>query len=117
MEERRKDKRVAKRYKVNVLVFSGDKNKSTGEAKTKYSADISMSGIKLKSKTDYPLDTTMKLELYSRRTQRTLSVIGKVRWTKKLNKGKLYEVGLEFINTTPDKAYHLLDHIFGQKVK
>lgn len=117
MEEKRKDKRVRERNKVKISLVTEDKDIFKGKILDSHSDDISMNGIKIISKKKIPINTIVRIELESKKMRKEIRIIGKVRWIKKFKNGYGYEVGMEFVNTTPEKSLLLLSHIYGHQIK
>ena len=51
------------------------------------------------------------------KSRRIISVIGKVKWIKQLYGNEVFEVGVEFVDTPPDRVMALIEHLYGQNVE
>ncbi len=64
--------------------------------------DISLTGIKIQCNLFIPVNTLLKIELSLRKPVRVISVSGRVRWIRALYKDELYEMGIEFVDTSQE---------------
>jgi hypothetical protein len=115
MEERRKERRLDEENKVTISVFSHDKSthiKGNFFALTK---DISLNGLKIHTDVKLEIDTVLKVEIALAKSKKLIRVIGRVKWVNQIYDGEVFETGIEFVDTPPDRVLSLLDHLYGKK--
>lgn len=115
--EKRREKRKDEENKVTISVVNKFKPRSALGNFYALTKDISMSGAKIQTDADLAINTLLKIELALARSHRLISVIGKVKWIKQLYGNEVFEIGVEFVDTPPDRVLALLEHIYGQKVE
>ena len=77
--------------------------------------DISSGGVKILTDRMLPVDTLLHIELTLAKLRKLVTVTGKVRWVKRLYDDEVFEMGLEFVNTPPERVILLLENIYGTK--
>jgi hypothetical protein len=115
-EEKRKEKRKYEENKVNISIVSKHKKQKIADNIYALTKDISMNGVKIWTDTDLQINTLLKIEMALTKSHRLISVIGKVKWSKKKFGNEVFEVGVEFVDTPPDRVMALLIHLYGQNV-
>jgi hypothetical protein len=60
-----------------------------------------------------PIHTNVKIKLALSRTHKLLNLEGQVRWVNPVYEDQLFEMGIEFIHVSPQKAMLLLKHVYG----
>ena len=73
--------------------------------------DISLKGIKVISDAFFAIDTLLKIELSLEELEEPLILKGKVKWIKS-HEADLYEIGIEFIEASPDQNRALVNHMY-----
>ena len=115
MDEKRKERRVNEENKLTISVFSQDKSthiKSNFFALTK---NISLNGLKIHTDVKLDIDTMLKIEIALAKSKKLISILGRVRWVSQIYDGEVFETGVEFVDTPPDRVLSLLDHLYGKK--
>ena len=112
MKERRKEKRIKEESKVTFKLLSDDKLPRGKKIFYTLTKDISSGGIRIQTDTFLPINTLLKIELLLTNPPRSITAFGKVRWVKNLYDDELFEMGLEFVDTTPDSIMALMEHIY-----
>ena len=115
MEERRKERRLSEENKVTISVYSKDKSTHVKGNFFALTKDISLNGLKIHTDEKLDLDTVLKIELALAKSKKLIRVIGRVKWVTQLYDGEIFETGVEFIDTPPDRVLSLLDHLYGRK--
>ena len=110
-EEHRREKRKAEENRVHIKVRAEDGDK-TFYALTK---DISSGGIKILTDEDLEIGTELDLEISLSRIHKIVNVMGTVRWTNSLYDGGLFEVGMEFVDTPPERVLFLLEYVYREE--
>jgi len=116
-QEKRREKRKDEENKVTISVVSKNKTQDVTGNIYALTKDISMSGVKIQTDADLPINTLLKIEMALAKSHRLVSVIGKVKWIKQLYGNEVFEVGVEFVDTPPDRVMALLEHLYGHKVE
>ena len=78
--------------------------------------DISLGGVNIRADTFLPVDTVVKMELSLPKMQKIVCIKGKVKWSKSLYGGEVFELGLEFVDTPPDIITSLIGHLYSKNV-
>lgn len=114
MDDKRKEKRVLDERKLNLQVISpgGDEPAFEGSMSA-LTMDISMGGLRFISDVDLPIDTRLKIA-FSTKTRKVINISGQVRWRRVIFDGEAFEIGVEFVETAPDKIVLLLEHLYGK---
>jgi len=116
-EERRREQRKGEENKVTISIVSKHKSQEILDTIYALTKDISMSGVKIWTDTNLQINTLLKVEMALAKSHRLISVIGKVKWIKQLYGNEVFEVGVEFVDTPPDRVMALLEHLYGQNVE
>lgn len=115
MEEKRKERRLIEENKVTISVYSKDKSTHVKGNFFALTKDISLNGLNIHTDEKLDIDTVLKIEIALAKSKKLISVIGKVKWSTQLYDGEVFETGIEFIDTPPDRVLSLLDHLYGEK--
>ncbi|MGD9346175.1 MAG: PilZ domain-containing protein [Candidatus Aminicenantes bacterium] len=114
-KERRREARKKEGNRVTIETAPADKDDAESAPTKKISfsltEDISLKGIKVISDTFFPIDTFLKIELSLEELKEPLHLKGKVKWIKSHDED-LYEIGIEFIESTPDQNRALVNHMY-----
>jgi len=116
-EEKRREKRKNEENKVTISIVSKHKTQEISDNIYALTKDISMSGVKIWTDTDLQINTLLKIEMALAKSHRLISVIGKVKWIKQKFGNEVFELGVEFVDTPPDRVMALLNHLYGQDVE
>lgn len=115
MDEKRKERRLDEENKVTISVFSKDKSTHAKGNFFALTKDISLNGLKIHTDVKLDTDTVLKIEIALAKSKKLISVIGRVKWVSQLYDGEVFETGVEFVDTPPDRVLSLLDHLYGEK--
>jgi PilZ domain-containing protein len=114
VNEKRREQRRREENKVSLELFAEEKNSRKNVSVNALTHDISLSGARLLCDATFPVGTPMKIQITLSRTHKLVNLEGKVRWVKDVQDGELFEMGVEFIHTLPNKVMVLLQHLFGK---
>ncbi|OGD20452.1 MAG: hypothetical protein A2W03_01920 [Candidatus Aminicenantes bacterium RBG_16_63_16] len=110
--ERRREPRTADLNQV-TLEPQGELPSGLGHgvyyAQTK---DASPGGLKVETDVEFPPGTRVLIKLKSPKTRKLIQAMGGVKWVEKLDEGRGFRTGLEFVETPVDTILDLLDHIY-----
>lgn len=74
--------------------------------------DASPSGLKVESEDPIPVGTVLSINLRSPKTRKDIRATAEVKWLITRGDGEMYEIGLEFVNTTVRSIMDLMEHIY-----
>ena len=109
--EKRKAKRIKEEAKVIIALLSKDLVPPGKTVSYNLTKDISSKGMKIRTDTFLPIDAMLKIELSLTKPTRFISVLGKVRWVKTLYAGESFQMGIEFVEASPEDIKILTSHI------
>ena len=111
MEERRRTQRVKDKAAITIkLADSGDELAGC-KIVQEISKDLSLSGCRIQCHTFIPVNTLLRIESSLRKTGRVITALGRVRWVKSVYGDELYEMGIEFVEASPEVIRILEDYI------
>ena len=116
-EEKRREKRKEEENKVTISTVSKHKSQEILNNIYALTKDLSRSGVKIQTDANLKINTLLKIELALAKSRRLITVIGKVKWIKQLYGNEVFEVGVEFVDTPPDRVMALIEHLYGQNVE
>lgn len=112
--EKRKDKRFGERNRV-FIKDNGQPLKIPANSGTYgHTHDISISGVQIRSKLDYPVGQVLHIVIDLKKDHRPLQLDGRVVWTRKGKKGKNFDIGVEFVHSTADTILSLIKNFYGK---
>lgn len=117
IDEMRKEKRILEENKVKVTTLPHTENPLGRKDFHALTKDISLGGMRLLTHIKLFVKTPLKIELTSTKTRKLINIDAEVKWVKEVYEGELFEVGLQYKDTSPTKVLMLLDHIYGKKAK
>ncbi len=115
MPDKRREKRVEEETKVAIRILPEDKYEHDKNVVYALTKDISSGGVKILTDRMLPVDTLLHIELTLAKLRKLVTVTGKVRWVKRLYDDEVFEMGLEFVDTPPERVILLLENIYGTK--
>lgn len=111
-EEKRKEPRQAD---SSEIVIEYEDPERPGMGKKIYHArakDASPGGLRILSEIPFPIGFVFDIKLKSHRTGKSIQARGRVKWSSSPQRGKAYEIGVEFIETPIRSIMDLLEHIY-----
>jgi hypothetical protein len=111
MEERRRAQRLKEKAEVTLSLLSPDDPLTSCKITHHLTKDISYSGMRVQSNTFIPMSSMVKIELAIGEPARQIAALGRVRWVKCLYGNELFEIGIEFVDTSRDIIRLLKSHI------
>ena len=112
MKDRRKEIRVEEENRITLRLISEHKLPNGKKICYALTKDVSAGGVKILTDTLLPTNTLLKIEFPLSRAHKVVSVTGKIKWVKSLYNRELFEMGLEFVDTSPENIMSLLEHIY-----
>jgi hypothetical protein len=113
VRERRKEPRRKEENQGTLLLSSGRSWPNGQKSIQALTQDISTGGIRILCDVRVPINTGVKIKLALSRTHKLLNLEGQVRWINPVYEEELFEMGIEFIHVSPQKAMLLLKHVYG----
>ncbi len=110
MEERRRAERDWGEADIIIAEISEDKNLPEKIILT-VSKDISMYGVRVQTTSFLQVNTQLKIKFKLKESPRIITAFAKVKWIKKDPSFELYDVGLEFFDTSSEIIQQLTDYI------
>lgn len=114
--EKRKDKRFSERNRVFVRENGRASSPSNGGRTCGHTHNISISGVQIRSRLDYPVGHVIQIVIDLSRDHKPLSVEGRVVWSRPRKKGKAFDIGVEFMHNKPDTIISLIKNFYGKPV-
>jgi hypothetical protein len=111
MAEKRRAKRIREETNVTIKLISKDALAPDKKLSYHLTKDISEVGIKILAGTFLPVKSLVKIELALTKPPQLFSAFGEVRWVKSRYADELFEIGIEFVDTSRDIIRILKDHI------
>jgi hypothetical protein len=115
-EEKRREKRKDEEIKVTISIVSKHESQEISDNIYALTRDVSLHGVRIQTDAGLKINTLLKIEMALARSHRLINVIGKVKWIKQLYGNEVFEVGVEFVDTPPDRVMALLEHLYGENV-
>ena len=111
MADKRKAQRIKEEAKVTIVLISKDSSSPGRKVIYHLTKDISLAGIKIQTNTFLPINSMIKIELSLKEPPRLITTIGMLRRVKSLYADELFEVGIEFVDTSKEIINTLKEHI------
>jgi len=111
-KEKRKEQRLKHESKITFEIISKEKRSHDKKIFLAVTEDISVDGVKILTDTRLPINTLLRINLSLAKPQKLISATGKVKWIKSLYNRKLYDMGLEFVNTPSAVVMDLIEYMF-----
>lgn len=111
MKAARKAERLDEENEIVITILSEIKNPPQGKIIYNYSQDISMTGTRIQGNVILPIDTLLKIDLTLKNSKQTVTVLGRVKWSKPVYDGKYFDAGVEFVDTPEESIKILGDYI------
>lgn len=111
--DKREAMRIREETKVSITLLSKDLVPPGKTFSYNLTKDISLKGLKIHANTFLPINASLKIELPLTKPVKMICVMGKVRWVKTLYADESFEIGIEFMETSPEDIRILKRHIEG----
>lgn len=110
--EKRKRKRKNEISEVKLMVGHEKNSSGSNNAVRALALDLSLDGLKLIAQKTVAVESPVKVEFVLPGTSKRILTSGKVRWAKTVDHEKKCEMGIEFVDVSPETFYALLGHIY-----
>jgi c-di-GMP-binding flagellar brake protein YcgR len=110
-KEQRRNKRKKEENWVDINIIS-EKHNPDNSTFTAFSEDISLGGMKIITDQQFKVNTLLNLKITLQKSRRIIFMRARVRWVKKDMEKELYEMGVEFIDASPNRLMILISHLY-----
>lgn len=110
MSEKRRDRRVKEQALFTITLISKDTDEARPKIIHHTTEDISLTGAKIHTNVFLPVGSFLKIDLSLTEPPRMISAYAKVRWVKSVYADELFELGIEFVDTSINIIKSLKQH-------
>lgn len=110
MSEKRREKRVREQALFKITLISKDTAETHPKIIHHTTKDISLIGAKIHTNTFLPVGSFLKIDLSLTEPPQMVSAYAKVRWVKSVYADELFELGIEFMDTSINIIKSLKEH-------
>jgi hypothetical protein len=110
--DRRREPRFADGVVINLVPQEAGGVRSDKRSYHVRAKNLSPGGLRVESVDPIPVGTVLSVRLQSPKTKRDIRATAEVKWLTPVGDGKVYEIGLEFVQTSVHSILDLLDHIY-----
>jgi c-di-GMP-binding flagellar brake protein YcgR len=112
--EKRRERRFKQWNKTSIKSASGPREFPDPAGINAYTYDISLGGAKVYSDVDFPVGTAIRIQIDLVRSKQSVSIDGVVRWAKRKEDYKVFELGVEFFHVIPKTVFTLMQNLYDQ---
>lgn len=110
MSEKRRERRVREQALFTITLISKDTAETHPKIIHHKTEDISLTGAKIHTNAFLPVGSFLKIDLSLTDPPRMISAYAKVRWAKSVYADELFELGIEFVDTSINIIKALKEH-------
>ncbi len=110
MSEKRRERRVREQALFTITLISKDIAETPPKIIHHTTEDISLTGAKIHTNAFLPVGSFLKIDLSLTGPPRMISAYAKVRWAKSVYADELFELGIEFVDTSINIIKALKEH-------
>lgn len=114
-ENKRKEGRYKEENIAVITYISDDSRFDKSKTFRALTQDLSSRGVNLICATFFPEGSMLQIKLTLSKSRKILSLKGQVKWIKDIQDGEIFEMGVEFMETVPQKTLILMEHIYGKE--
>ena len=111
MSEKRRERRVREQALFTITLISKDTTETHPKIIHHTTEDISLTGARIHTPAFLPVGSFIKIDLSLKDPPRMISAYAKVRWAKSVYADELFELGLEFVDTSVNIIKALKEHV------
>jgi Tfp pilus assembly protein PilZ len=112
--EKRKERRFKQWNKTSIKSSSGPREFLDPAGINAYTHDISLGGAKLYSEENFPAGTEIRMHIELARSGESIKVDGVVKWVRRNELDKVYELGVELSHLTSKTVFSLMQNLYDQ---
>jgi hypothetical protein len=118
MSEKRRDRRVREQALFKITLISKDTSDTHHPKIIQHTTeDISLTGARIHTNAFLSVGSFLKIDLSLTDPPRIISAYAKVRWAKSVYADELFELGIEFVDTSINIIKSLKEHFDKTAVK
>jgi hypothetical protein len=110
MSEKRRERRVREQALFTITLISKDATGDSPKVIHHSTEDISLTGAKIHTNSFLPVGSFLKIDLSLTDPPRMISAYARVRWVKSIYADELFELGIEFEDTSINIIKALKEH-------
>jgi hypothetical protein len=110
MSEKRRERRVREQALFTITLISKDTTEAHPKIIHHTTEDISLTGARIHTNAFLPVGSFLKIDLSLMDPPRMISAYAKVRWAKSVYADELFELGIEFVDTSINIIKALKEH-------
>ena len=110
--ERRREKRFPEKNKVLIKSAEEHKDVSVSVNARAQTCDLSLGGARLYSKKEFAPGTVIRIVLELGKSGEKVQIEAEVKWARKSENGKGYDIGAEFLHNVSHTLQSLLRHLY-----
>lgn len=112
----RKDRRFKQWNKAAVQSPPVGKEPNGPAEENAFTYDISLGGARIHTYERFEEGTVLRLQIELVRSHESVSLEGLVKWIKRNDSENVYELGVEFLHSSPQTIMSLMKNLHGEKV-
>lgn len=110
MSEKRRERRVREQALFTITLISKDTAETHPKIIHHTTEDISLTGSRIHTNAFLPVGSFLKIDLSLTDPPRMISAYAEVRWAKSVYADELFELGIEFVDTSINIIKALKEH-------
>jgi hypothetical protein len=110
VSEKRRGRRVREQALFTITLISKDATEDYPKIIHHSTEDISLTGAKIHTNAFLPVGSFLKIDLSLTEPPRMISAYARVRWVKTVYADELFELGIEFVDTSINIIKALKEH-------
>ena len=114
--KKRRDKRVRQWNKARIKSASNNLKFDGADGINAYTYDLSLGGARMFTPESYPIGTLVRVQIELVRTGQSITIDSEVRWIRRNESEKVYEVGVEFLHRIPQTMFALMKNLKDKSV-
>jgi Tfp pilus assembly protein PilZ len=110
----RKDRRFKQWNKAVIRVTLGDQGKHRPSEVKAFTYDLSLGGARIHTDERFEEGAVLRLQIELVRSRETINLEGLVKWVRRNESEKVYEVGVEFLHANSQTVLGLMKNLHGE---
>lgn len=112
--EKRKERRFKQWNKTKIKSSYGPREFFDAAGINAYTYDISLGGAKIYSEENFSEGTAIRMQIDLARSKESISVDGLVKWARRNERDKVYELGVELSHMISKTVFMLMQDLYDQ---
>lgn len=114
-KDKRKEERLKEENIASLTYISDDSRLDRDNTFPALTQDVSSRGVNCVCAHFFPEGSMLQIKLTLSKSRKIVKLKGQVRWIRDVQDGEVFEMGIEFVETIPQKTLVLMEHIFGKE--